>query len=163
MALYFPTVPIAVARHPEMLPDDAPVRPLVLVVGDHPLLTYTMAEILFAKGLAVLTASSAVAALEIAHLVPPQILVSDVAPPSIDGLSLAMELTRRDPACEVILLAEAIAAGEMTQKLHRSQPPFLILIKPVHPADLVKQVLACLDAGNGAAEPSKDPEIANTV
>ena len=59
---------------------------LVLVVDDFPDGRELVAECLTSKGFAVLTASTAAEAIEIARRVKPQIVLMDLSLPGVDGL-----------------------------------------------------------------------------
>lgn len=89
-------------------------RPTVLVVDDNPdLRAYTAS--LLAPAYAVRTAADGVAALEAVRQQPPDIVVSDVMMPRLDGVGLVREL-RADPetAALPIILVSARAGEEST-------------------------------------------------
>lgn len=118
-------------------------EPIVLVVDDERLVADTLGIIFKRAGFCTLTAYDAAGALEIAAAIAPDILVSDVDMPGMNGVELAMTLIKRLPECKVLLfsghatfadLFEARAAGH----------DFPLLPKPVHPAVLLENVSSCL-------------------
>lgn len=136
--MHFPTVPVEVARQKADTLNAAP--PLVLVVDDEPLIVETLTAILKGHGLAVVTALDRCAALEIVRLMPPQVLVTDVAMPGISGFELAIEVARTVPDCEVILFSGEPSSVDLVMTRHSEVQDFVTLIKPVHPTDLLASV-----------------------
>jgi DNA-binding response OmpR family regulator len=161
VTLHFPTVPLDVAR--QLVSDDPqPTPPVVLVVDDEPLITETLAAILKGVGLTAMTAGNAVAALDTAWVIPPQLLISDVVMPGMNGFELALEMKRIAPDCEVILMSgQAWALDAMAEYRSRGND-FVTLLKPVHPTDLLARVFGQLRlelppmlAGPGHARPAR--------
>jgi CheY-like chemotaxis protein len=140
MSTHFPTVPAEQARQNVSAGDIQRPLPLVLVVDDEPLIAETLAAILNNSGLAALTAPDGPAALEIARLMPPEMLISDVAMPGMNGFELAVELTKAIPDCEIILFSGQATNSELEAMNRAAGRHFVTLVKPVHPADL----LACV-------------------
>jgi DNA-binding response OmpR family regulator len=140
MSKYFPTVPVEQARQHASPTDSQRILPLVLVVDDEPLIAETLAAILNNSGFAALTAPDAFAALEMVRLIPPEILISDVAMPGMNGFELAIEVTKAIPDCEVILFSGQATGSELEAMNHAAGRDFVTLIKPVHPTDLLARV-----------------------
>jgi len=157
MTTYFPTVPVELALRNAMLDDRQSVPPLVLIVDDEPLIAETLATILQGHGLATMTAEDADAALEIAELIPPQLLLSDVALPGMDGFALAMQVTRRIPDCEVILFSGQYSTCDVVSMHHAQGHDFLTMVKPVHPVDMLTRVFERLSQHGWAAPNSFRP------
>jgi hypothetical protein len=63
--------------------------PVILVVDDERVIADTLSVILSRNGFAAMTAYNGTSALEIATLVPPQLLISDVMMPGMSGIDLA--------------------------------------------------------------------------
>jgi DNA-binding response OmpR family regulator len=140
MSKYFPTVPVEQARQNASPTDRQRILPLVLVVDDEPLIAETLAAILNNSGFAALTAPDAFAALEMVRLIPPEILISDVAMPGMNGFELAIEVTKAIPDCEVILFSGQATGRELEAMNQAAGRAFVTLIKPVHPAELLARV-----------------------
>ena len=139
MSIHFPTVPVDMARQ-KIGPDDAePLPPVVLIVDDDPIIAGTLSTILKGDGLAALTAEDGPAALEIASVIPPQMLLSDVVLPGMNGFDLAAKVKSRIPDCEVILFSGEYSTCDVVSR-HTDGHDFLTMIKPVHPTDLLARV-----------------------
>ena len=144
MSTHFSTVPVEFARQRGAGSSTEPLLPLVLVVDDEPLIVETLAAILNGSGLAALTAPDGLAALEIARLMPPEMLITDVAMPGMNGFDLAIEVTRIVPDCDIILFSGQASTSDLVEMHRRTGHEFLTLNKPVHPADLLAHVNECL-------------------
>jgi DNA-binding response OmpR family regulator len=161
MTMHFPTAPVEAARR--ILPDPSDwLRPLVLVVDDEPLITETLAVILNSNGLAALTAPDAGEALEIAALMPPELLIADLSMPGMNGLDMAVEMIRMAPDCRVILFSGHATANEMYAQMLSRGHDFTWLVKPVHPADLLERAFELLGKRGsplGLSRPSRNPSL----
>lgn len=119
-------------------------RPVVLVVDDERSVADTLSIILSHAGFAALTAYSGKAALGIAMDVPPELLISDVAMPEMNGVELAMKLVDEIPECKVLLFSgHALSSDLVTARA--SGYRFPLLTKPLHPAELLEYVRECLE------------------
>src|SRR6202034_1179640 len=99
----FQVVPLAeAAKEPEISGDDGEA-PVVLVVDDEPLIVTGLAATITHSGLTVLQAYNGADALEIALETPPQLLLTDVAMPGMNGIDLAMAVASAMPECKVLL------------------------------------------------------------
>jgi len=140
MLTHFPTVPVESVPFPATLHLQDELRPVALIVDDEPIITETLAAILNVEGFAVLTAFDGFSALETAFLIPPQILITDLALPGMDGLELGCEVTRAVPDCEVILFSGHASIAELAHRMRSRGCDFATLIKPVHPAEMIGRV-----------------------
>lgn len=118
-------------------------RPVVLVVDDDRLVADTLTLIFKRAGFRALTAYDAKEALEIAESVQPDILVSDVDMPLTSGVDLAMTLMETLPECRVLLFSGHATLADLASA-HAAGYDFPLLIKPVHPAEMLKNVAKCL-------------------
>jgi len=153
MKTHFSMVPVEIARQKSPKDGVEHFRPLVLIVDDEPIIAETLAAILNGSGLAAVTAPDACAALEIAALMPPEMLITDVAMPGMNGLDLAIEVSRTIQDCEIILFSGQASAWEMEARLREGGHDFVTIIKPVHPADLLARVFERLSR-KGCVVPS---------
>ena len=113
MTTHFPIVPVDAVPLKALSPSQQGLRPLALVVDDEPIITDTLAAILNANGIAALSAYCPIDALESALLMPPNILITDLSMPGMDGLELAVQVTRAAPDCEVILFSGHVSMCDM--------------------------------------------------
>jgi DNA-binding response OmpR family regulator len=139
MTLHFPTVPLEVALQKVSNDATESILPLALVVDDEPLVLETVRLIFNSNGLSVVTATNGLEALEMACLMPPDILISDVVMPGLNGFDLAVEVQNTLPECDIILITGEPSTWNRAVEYHALGYDFITLIKPVHPT----QLLAC--------------------
>ncbi len=89
-----------------------PPSPVVLVVDDEEPLRRLVCNVLREHGFRVITADSAIRALEIAKRLrrPIHLVVSDVQMPGMSGFELADHITRLKPGLSVLLMSGAFAS-----------------------------------------------------
>lgn len=115
--------------------------PIVLVVDDERVIADTLSIILKQSGFSVLTAYDGESALELATLVTPQLLLSDVMlGPGINGAELALEITKATPGCKVLLFSGHAATRDLLDSVGEAGRDFTLLNKPLHPADLLARI-----------------------
>jgi CheY-like chemotaxis protein len=143
-----PVVPIS-----EVPPaDTTPVRPTVLVVDDESVIAETVAAILSRSGYATMTAFDGQEAMEIALLTPPELLITDVSLPGMNGIELATTMRRVYPDCKVLLFSGHVATEELLlAHTQRTGHSFTLLSKPVHPQELLSWVSESLKQMSSAA------------
>jgi DNA-binding response OmpR family regulator len=124
---------------------DAP-RPVVLVVDDEPVIADTLAAILKQAGFAALVAYDGQEALEIAKIVPPDLLLTDVVMPGISGVELAIALRNAVPECRILLFSGQAATMDLLAETNEHGHDFAILSKPLHPKDLLARISHTLDS-----------------
>ena len=155
MATHFHTVPINAGPIQALLHPQAELRPLALVVDDEPIITETLAAILNGVGFAAITAFDGRSALETALVIPPQILITDLAMPGMDGLELAIKVTRAAPDCEVILFSGHASICDLVDRMRSIKCDFATLLKPVHPADMIDCICQRLERRGCAMVPPR--------
>lgn len=143
MKTHFPTVPVEAAIQRARIETGSPA-PLVLVVDDEPLIVETLTVILNSHGLATLMALDGKEALELARLAPPDVLITDVAMIGMDGFELALEVSKVAPECDIILLTGEPSSCHQAAQYRAQGSDFVLLIKPVHPLDLLASVFELL-------------------
>jgi CheY-like chemotaxis protein len=120
--------------------DTSSYRPVVLVVDDESVIADTVAEILSRSGYAAMTAYDGEEALETALLTPPEMLITDVVLPGMNGIELAIKVRRIFPDCKILLFSGQAVASDLLAPAQRSGHHFHMLSKPVHPKDLLAHV-----------------------
>lgn len=83
----------------------------VLIVDDEPDVRRILLDVFRDEGYLAIAAEDGSRALELAALRRPDIVLSDVAMPRLDGVTLANCLARWDPPVPVVLMSAAHAAG----------------------------------------------------
>lgn len=95
----------------KMKPDQT--RPVVLAVNDEPKVLELLTVLLEHDGYRVVTASSGRRALELARSLEPDVVVSDVVMPEMDGLEFCRRLKQDPRTADVpVLLASAVRTGK---------------------------------------------------
>jgi DNA-binding response OmpR family regulator len=112
----------------------------ILIADDERAIADTLATILEMHGFETRTAYDGHQAMEIAMEWRPQILLTDVLMPGMDGVEAAMAICRMLPDCRVLLLSGLTANRDLADRIRRSGHDFEILHKPIPPDEL----LACL-------------------
>ena len=136
-------VPISEVPVEEMVALGDMREPIVLVVDDEHLVADTLGIIFKRAGFCTLTAYDAKGALEIASAVAPDILVSDVDMPGMNGVDLAMTLLKLLPECRVLLFSGHATFADLSAARDAGHD-FPLLPKPVHPAVMLENVSTCL-------------------
>jgi DNA-binding response OmpR family regulator len=115
-------------------------RPGVIVVDDETNIADTLTEILSRSGYAAVAAYDADSALETALLMPPEILITDVMLPGMNGIDLAIQVRRIFPDCKVFLISGQAATTDLLAAATRAGHAFELLGKPLHPLDLLARL-----------------------
>jgi DNA-binding response OmpR family regulator len=115
-------------------------RPAVMVVDDESSIADTLAEILSRSGYAATAAYDGDSALEAALLTPPEMLITDVVLPGMSGIDLAITVKRIFPDCKIILFSGQASTADLLAAAHRDGHQFVLLSKPIHPADLLARI-----------------------
>lgn len=129
---------VSIAEVPSPTPEER--RPVVLVVDDEEVIAITLAAILRNSGFAALSAFSAERALEIAEVIPPELLISDVMMPGMNGIELAIAMTQRISDCEVLLFSGQSATLGLLETARANGRDFTVLSKPIHPEVLLTHI-----------------------
>jgi DNA-binding response OmpR family regulator len=119
-------------------------RPVILIVDDERVIADTLAIILSKSGFATFTAYDGSSALELAGIVSPQLLISDVMMPGMTGVELAIALGELIPACKILLFSGQAATADLLCEARELGHDFTTLTKPVHPTDMLRRISECL-------------------
>jgi DNA-binding response OmpR family regulator len=119
--------------------ETVPTRPYILVVDDESLIADTLVLILRQQGYVADAAYDGATALEAIKLIPPDLLITDVAMPGMSGIDLAIALRASFPNCKVLLFSGQASTSDLLQEAERQGHNFTLLAKPVHPRDLLAQ------------------------
>jgi DNA-binding response OmpR family regulator len=113
---------------------------VVLVVDDDPTVTDTLVEILNQSGYVAIASYDGEDAVETALLVPPDLVIADVALPGISGIEVAATLRTKLPEVKIVLLAGGKPASDPLAAGRIAGQAFAVVEKPVHPAELLAKV-----------------------
>jgi CheY-like chemotaxis protein len=121
------------------------VAPLVLIVEDDPETRQLYITVFAAEGFRTDAAHNGLQALEKANATPPDLILTDIAVPGIDGIELCRRLRSNK-------LTEAIPLLAVTGYDDRHYPDRVlqaganrVLLKPLHPETLIEEVRRLLE------------------
>ena len=126
------------------MPDHAR-RDLVFVVDDEPAIAQTAALILSSGGFDARPFTDPHAALKAARVETPDLLLSDVIMPGLNGFQLSNEIVADCPRCKVLLFSGNPAARD-DYATTPTEKNWEILMKPLMPLDLLSAIRTKLDA-----------------
>ena len=124
---------------------------LILVVDDEPAILMTAAAILEMQGYRTATASDGRAALERALELKPDLVLSDVVMPRMNGVQLAIELKEKLPTTAVLLFSGNVATVDILEVARGQGHEFKILAKPVPMDELLSEVKNSLNSAAAGA------------
>jgi PAS domain S-box-containing protein len=124
----------------------------VLIVDDKEENLYYLGALLAANGYEVLTARHGAEALLVARQSPPQVAVTDLLMPVMDGYTL-LRHWKSDPAlCNIpFLVYTATYTDPEDEELALNLGADAFILKPAEPQDFMSRFRAVLDRSNGAA------------
>lgn len=112
----------------------------VLVVDDEETLANTTIEILNMAGFCAFVAYDGTTALELASKFHPDILLTDVVMPGMNGIELAMALSKLLPRTKVLLISGQAGTIDLLEKARSEGHAFDLIAKPVHPLKLIERL-----------------------
>ena len=118
----------------------SPEAPQILVVDDEVIIADTLAMILNMNGARAHAAYSAESALDLAHELKPDILISDIVMGGMSGVELAMRLATDLPGCRLILISGQSASSDLPSQMSAKGYSFEFLEKPITPRQLLSHI-----------------------
>jgi CheY-like chemotaxis protein len=115
-------------------------RPRVLVVDDERVIADTVAEILEGAGFQAATAYDGWSALQVAGILQPDYLLSDVLMPRMNGVDLAMAIRKMFPAARILLFSGQAGITEIFRAAQNQGFQFELIAKPIHPLSLIARL-----------------------
>jgi len=119
---------------------EAKTKPKVLVVDDDRVIADTLAVILGQSGYEASAVYSGTAAVEHARAVRPDLIISDVIMPDMNGIEAAISIRQFLPKTKILLFSGQAATADLLENARKQGHEFEILAKPVHPADLLAKL-----------------------
>lgn len=115
-------------------------KPIILVVDDEHLIADTTTEILNRCGYQATPAYDGESALELALRLTPDIVLTDVVMPRMNGVQLAIAIRNALPSAEVILLSGQAGISDIVERGLKEGYSFELIAKPVHPERLLQRL-----------------------
>lgn len=125
------------------------MKPWVLVVDDEPSIVATVCAILEAYGYSAVGVTSGAEAIAKATASCPDLLLSDVMMPGLNGFETGLQVKKVCPHCRLLFFTGYAEVSGLADGLKSNGLAFEVLSKPMHPAALVDKVKAALSAGSG--------------
>ncbi|MGD0094874.1 MAG: response regulator [Terracidiphilus sp.] len=125
-------------------------KPKILVADDETVIADTLTTILQQCGFTARAVYSGEDALAQALSFAPDMFLSDVMMPGLDGIETAIRMRMQLPGLKVLLFSGQAATADLLDKARTQGYEFDVLVKPVHPKDLLAKIVA-----NGV-RPSQD-------
>ena len=110
----------------------------ILVVDDQRVIADTLVAILNGCGCSATAAYSGEEALKAIAANVPDLLITDVCMPGLNGVELAMQVRQQHPKCKVLLFSGHSASSHMIDEAREKGYDFTLLHKPIHPRDLLE-------------------------
>lgn len=114
--------------------------PRILVVDDEKLIADTIVQILNRNGFIAEAAYSGHEAIEKAQAHCPELVLSDVLMPHVDGVEAAIAIRELCPDTRIVLFSGQAATVEILARARERGHTFELLPKPIHPTQLIKHL-----------------------
>ena len=115
-------------------------KPRVLVVDDERVIADTLAVILNLAGFEASAVYTGEGAVDEARRVRPDLIISDVIMPGMNGIQAAIHVRDFLPSCKILLFSGQAATADLLESARSMGHEFEILAKPVHPQDLLAKL-----------------------
>ena len=109
----------------------------IIVIDDEVLIAETVAEILNDQGFEATPVSDGAAAIELAKTLRPDIVLSDVIMPGLNGIETGIRIREIVPDCRLILFSGQAATVDLLAQARQQGHRFDILAKPIKPEQLI--------------------------
>ena len=114
--------------------------PRILVVDDETLIADTICQILNRNGFIAEAAYNGQEAIDSARRHCPELVLSDVLMPEIDGVEAAIAIRDLCPETRIILFSGQAATVEILARARARGYDFELLAKPIHPTELIQHL-----------------------
>ena len=114
--------------------------PTILVVDDEETLANTTIEILNMAQFCAFGAYDGQTALELAAKLNPDILLTDVLMPGMNGVELAIAISQLLPKTQILLISGQAGTIDLLEKARLEGYRFELIAKPIHPERLLQRL-----------------------
>ncbi|MGA3127138.1 MAG: response regulator [Candidatus Korobacteraceae bacterium] len=112
----------------------------VLVVDDEKVIADTLTIILNKAGYNASAAYTGNQAVDLARSEKPDLVITDVIMPDMNGIEAAIHIREFLPACKILLFSGQAATVDLLEDARVHGHEFEILAKPIHPQDLLAKL-----------------------
>ena len=112
----------------------------ILIVDDERMIADTLSAIFRGAGYETYTAYNGRLGLDAARTLSPELVLSDVAMPEMDGVQMAMQIRRSQPKVRVLLLSGQSETSDLLRSARENGFDFELLQKPIHPEEIMRRV-----------------------
>jgi DNA-binding response OmpR family regulator len=109
----------------------------IFVVDDEKCIADSLVTILRNSGYEATAFYNAQSALEQVESFSPELVISDVLMPGMNGVEMANLIRERHPTCKVLLFSGQAATADLLEGIRSRGYDFELLAKPVHPTELL--------------------------
>jgi CheY-like chemotaxis protein len=122
----------------------------ILIVDDEPVIADTLSMIFRGAGYETFTAYNGVLGLNAARKLLPNLVLSDVMMPELDGVTMAIEICHLLPQVHVLLFSGQAGTLDLLQNAKGRGFNFELLQKPIHPDEIMRKVALVLAEPGGS-------------
>jgi len=122
----------------DLQPKARQTKPRVLVVDDERVIADSLAAILNCSGFDAIAKYGGIDAIEFLQQECPDIVLSDVVMPDLNGLDVADAVRTSCPGTRIVLISGNAATPNLLEHALPDGPPFELLAKPIHPTHLLR-------------------------
>lgn len=115
-------------------------KPKALVVDDERVIADTLAIILNQAGFDASAIYTGGGAVESARKNRPDLVISDVFMPDMNGVEAAIQIRQMLPSCKILLFSGKAETADLLEAARSRGYQFDLLAKPVHPQDLLAKI-----------------------
>ena len=112
----------------------------VLIVDDEPLIADSLVEILTNRGYEAVACYDGQTAIETAQTWCPDLLLSDIVMPRLNGVDTAVAIQELCPATRAVLFSGQARTPDLLAQARANGHQFELLYKPIHPEQLLKKL-----------------------
>ena len=118
----------------------------VMVIDDEKVIADTLSAILRSCGYEATAFYDGQSALDACAIRTPDMVISDVSMPGLNGVEMAIQLENSYPSCKILLFSGHAATADVLESAKRRGYSFELLTKPVHPRDLLAAITRQISA-----------------
>lgn len=137
---HFDKISVAELLKRGLIPDLSRNAAVVLVVDDEHVIADTLASILCMSGYAAFPVYDAQNALDFAAAIVPDLVITDVSMPGMNGVDMAIAMKKLNPQIRILLFSGQASTSDLLRAARESGHSFKMLSKPVHPSELLANV-----------------------